>query len=317
MRAENPGNPGCVDRDEAVEMPNSDNAVDTRTADTRLRRGWWGFTVGPWPAPTDRSREWSVRYALAALVLAVLIAAALGFAFDESGVEIPRGVGALIIDGALLVTLVPLYRSGALRAADLGLRRVPPGRSVGLAVLAFIAYVVVNRLWNSWVNPPPISSTFGALEDQSTAVIVLAGFAAVVSAPVIEEVFFRGFLYRSLRNRMGIVPACMIVGFVFGLGHTQYPLLVRPVLAAFGVIACLLYERTGSLLPGIAMHSFIDSSGFEFALTGRTNVVFDAFALLASLLLMVAFGKFVVNAVSSKDLPNVSTLQRMRKAESS
>jgi uncharacterized protein len=310
-----------VDRGEATEgtNPHTADCDGGGTVHAQQRRGWWGFTVGPWPAPTRRSREWSVRYALAALVLALLIAAAVGFGFDESGVEIPRGVSALIIDGAFLVTLVPLYRSGALRAADLGLRRAPPGRSVGLAVLAFIAYVVVNRLWHSWVNPPPIGSTFGALTDQSTVVIVLAGFAAVVSAPVVEEVFFRGFLYRSLRNRMGIIPACVIVGVIFGLGHTQYPLLVRPVLAAFGVIACLLYERTGSLLPGIAMHSYIDSSGFEFALSGRVNVVFDAFALLALLLLMVAFAKLIRNSLGSEDLPNVSTLQRrrMRRAESS
>ncbi len=306
------GKSAHVDRDETAEGADSGGAEGDGRSDVRPQRGWWGFKVGPWPAPTARSREWSVRYALAALVLALLVGAALGLAFDQSGVAIPRGAGALIIDGAFLATLAPLYRSGALRATDLGLRRVPAGRSVGLAVLAFVAYVVVSRLWHSWVNPPPIESTFGALANQSTVVIVLVGLAAVVTAPVVEEIFFRGFLYRSLRNRMGIVPACVIVGVIFGLGHTQYPLLVRPVLAAFSVIACLLYERTGSLLPGIAMHSYIDSSGFEWALTGRVNVVLDAFGLLALLLLAVAFVKSARSSMSSAEQPNVSTLQRMR-----
>jgi membrane protease YdiL (CAAX protease family) len=73
---------------------------------------------------------------------------------------------------------------------------------------------------------------------------------------------------------------------LFGLGHTDYPLLVRPELAFFGVVAALLYERTGSLLPGIAMHSFIDASGFEIALTGNDRIVATLFGLLAVVLLV-------------------------------
>ncbi|MCW3018185.1 MAG: hypothetical protein JWN10_493 [Solirubrobacterales bacterium] len=47
-------------------------------------------------------------------------------------------------------------------------------------------------------------------------------------APVVEEIFFRGLLYRALRNRLAVIPAAAIDGVIFGLGHMQYPLLVRP-----------------------------------------------------------------------------------------
>jgi membrane protease YdiL (CAAX protease family) len=73
-------------------------------------------------------------------------------------------------------------------------------------------------------------------------------------------------LYRSFRNRLGIGPACVIAGALFGLGHIDYPLLVRPDLAFFGVVAALLYERTGSLLPGIAMHSFMTFLTFPWVM---------------------------------------------------
>jgi membrane protease YdiL (CAAX protease family) len=115
---------------------------------------------------------------------------------------------------------------------------------------------------------------------------VLAGFAAAIAAPVVEEVFFRGFLYRSLRNRLPIIPAALLVGVIFGLGHTQYPLLERPNQALFGFVTCLLYERTGSLLPGIAIHSFIDASGFEAALTGTSWIVLVIFLALAGAILI-------------------------------
>ncbi len=245
------------------------------------------------PVPTERSRRWSLRYALAVLVLVTVAVRAIGFVLDELGVGLAQGPGVLLVETMFMATLVPLYRSGSLRPVDLGLRPVPPGRSVGYAVLGLFAYGWSSALWTRWVHPPPIHRVFTGIGHHSTLVIVLTGFAAVVAAPVAEEVFFRGFLYRSLRNRMAIVPACLIVGFLFGLGHTQYPLLVRPVLGAFGVIACLLYERTGSLLPGIAMHSYVDSSGFEYALSGRVNVVFESFLLVALALLLVGFLKTI------------------------
>lgn len=261
-------------------------AIEGSADEPPTPRGWWGFRVASWPAPTARARAWSVRYAIAALAAAMAVALAIAYALRGLGVGVPHGIGALIVDALLLATLVPLYRSGALRPVDLGLRRVP-ARSVGLAILGLVAYGLSSATWASWAHPPPVHSIFAGVSKQSTSVIVLTGLAAVLSAPVAEEIFFRGFLYRSLRNRMRILPACLLVGLVFGLGHTQYPLLVRPVLAIFGVIACLLYERTGSLLPGIAMHSYIDSSGFEHALTGRATVSFYAFTALAVVVLLL------------------------------
>jgi membrane protease YdiL (CAAX protease family) len=201
------------------------------------------------------------------------------------GVRIPIGLGVLIRDAIFLATLAPLYRSGSLRTVDLGLRRVPGARSVGLVLLGLLAYGWFSVLWTSAVHPPPVRSPFLGIAHQSTIVIVLTGFAAAVSAPVVEEIFFRGLLYRSFRNRLGIGPACVIAGALFGLGHTDYPLLVRPELAFFGVVAALLYERTGSLLPGIAMHSFIDATGFEIGLTGNDRVVITVFLLFTIILL--------------------------------
>jgi membrane protease YdiL (CAAX protease family) len=270
-------------------------------------------SAGRWPGPTARAQRWTVRYALASLVVALVTAGGLAVALAGVGVTLPRGPGVLVIDAMFLATLVPLYRSGSLRPIDLGLRPVPGARSVGLVLLGLIIYGWSSALWSSWVHPPPVHSTFAGVGQQSTIVIVLTGFAAAVSAPVVEEIFFRGFLYRSLRNRMGVTLACLIVGAVFGLGHTQYPLSVRPVLAAFSVITCLLYERTGSLLPGIAMHSFIDASGFEYALSGRSTVVLAVFALLALGLLALAFIRRLEALIKRPRTSNESTLQRIRR----
>jgi hypothetical protein len=69
-------------------------------------------------------------------------------------------------------------------------------------------------------------------------------------------------------------------------GDSSYPLDTLPVKAAFGVIACLLYERTGSLLPDLALHSFVDASALDLALTKNDLIVTAIFLLLAGGLLI-------------------------------
>jgi membrane protease YdiL (CAAX protease family) len=150
-----------------------------------------------------------------------------------------------------------------------------------LVVLGLFAYGYAARLWSQAVHLGPSRSNFSSLPHASTVVVVLSGFAAIVSAPVMEEVFWRGMFYPSLRNRLGVLPACMAAAALFGAIHFQYPWAGRAEVAMFGVIATFLYEYTGSLLPGIALHSMIDGSGFERGLTGHTGIVLSSYLLLA------------------------------------
>ena len=242
--------------------------------------------LAPWPRPTAGAQQLRPRYAVLALIAGLVLSALPALVLSLIGVHIPRVVTPLILEIALLATLVPLYHSESLKAADLGLRRVPGARSVGYALLGVLAYGFFSLLWRALVHPEHVRGNFAGIPQQSALVIVLAGLAATLGAPIVEEIFFRGVLYRSFRNRLGVLPASVIAGAIFGVLHTQYPLIVRPELAFFGVIAALLYERTGSLLPGIAMHSFIDASGFEIALTGRETIVGSAFLLIAVILLL-------------------------------
>jgi hypothetical protein len=107
-----------------------------------------------WPSPTARAQAWTVRYALAALIAAWAFAVALAAVLSSLGINVPHGVGTLIIEATFLATLLPLYQSGRLRPVDLGLRRVPGARSVGLAVLGFVAYVLFSGVWSTVVHPP-------------------------------------------------------------------------------------------------------------------------------------------------------------------
>jgi len=242
--------------------------------------------LAPWPSPTALSRTWTARGALKTYVAMWVVLVAIGLVLLALDLHPSFGVGALMTETVLLCLLLPLWRRGGLRSVkDLGLRPVPGARSVGLVFLGLLAYGWVSDLWLRTLRAAPTGSNFAGIPHQSTATILVAGLVACVGAPVAEEIFFRGFLYRSLRNSLPVAPACLISAVCFGLVHTQYPFSGKLVIVCFGVITALLYERTGSLLPGIAMHSFVDGSGFERALSGNSAVVGGMFLILAVVLL--------------------------------
>ena len=79
------------------------------------------------------------------------------------------------------MTLIPLHRAGSLGVRDLGLRRVPGARSVGLALLALLAVGLWDLYWRRAVHLAPLHNPDYGISGRSGITIVLAGFAAAVS----------------------------------------------------------------------------------------------------------------------------------------
>jgi membrane protease YdiL (CAAX protease family) len=102
--------------------------------------------------------------------------------------------------------------------------------------------------------------------DDSTLALVAAGFVVIVVAPVAEEFFFRGFFYRALRTRLGVLAAAGVDGAVFGLIHFTgaETLELLPILAVLGFMFCLVYERTGTLYTTIGLHAFNNAIAYGF-----------------------------------------------------
>ena len=225
-----------------------------------------------------------MRYALVAYCASWLAVLCITLGAWLIGVRHWGVAGALWFDVAWLASLVPLYRADVLRSVDLGLRRAPAGRSVGFALLVFVALGLFDDVWRSVLAAGSVSNPFSGVADKSTALIVFTGVAAVVS-PVVEGVFFQGLLFRCFRNRFALLPASVMIGLMFALVHTEYALAVVPELAVYGALACMLYEYTGSLFPAIAINLYLDAGGFEQALTGTAAIVFWSFVLLVVVLL--------------------------------
>jgi uncharacterized protein len=85
---------------------------------------------------------------------------------------------------------------------------------------------------------------------------VLAVFG-VTFAPLLEELFFRGFLYPVLVRRLGVVTSVVLTAAAFSLIHAeQLGRAWGPVLVIFlvGLVLTVVRAKTGSVAAGVLMH---------------------------------------------------------------
>jgi membrane protease YdiL (CAAX protease family) len=103
--------------------------------------------------------------------------------------------------------------------------------------------------------------------------MALVGFA--------EELIFRGFLFKAMLKDGSVTAAVIVSSVTFGMGHimnlfTGHDLvetLTQVVFAvAMGFVFTLVFYKSGSLLPGILAHSFIDVSSVFAADEGSQTV---------------------------------------------
>lgn len=124
--------------------------------------------------------------------------------------------------------------------------------AIPLFLLLMIAVAfVLDRLG---IQPPPQPVLTMYLSEQRTAVVKTLLFLAVLTGPVAEELFFRGFLYGWLRVRIGVVKGLAFSSVLFSMLHMD-PVAFLP-LTGLGILFGLVYERTGSLAAPIAIHVF-------------------------------------------------------------
>jgi membrane protease YdiL (CAAX protease family) len=194
------------------------------------------------------------------------------------GVGIVLGIPAVIIDnpgngdlsvganvavqlatalGFLLVPIAIASRWGASSVGQalrrLGVRSFKPS-ALKWMLAAIGAYLLFSAVYVALFGAPEqedIAESFGTLPLQILLI--------VIAAPVSEEVCFRGMLFGGLRERLPRLAAALICGLIFGGLHALTGISAVPPLIAFGFILALLYEKTGSIVPGILLHMLNNS----------------------------------------------------------
>ena len=148
---------------------------------------------------------------------------------------------------------------------DFGFRARWSDLGVGVLVAVGVQLLLlpaIGLLLQPLLGEPEVSGPVQELLDKSKGPAFIGLVLSVaVGAPIVEELFFRGLLLRSLQKRR--VPnsvAVLLSSAAFGLAHySALPgdavLLVMISLTAFGAVLAMLAIRTGRLGAGIVAHA--------------------------------------------------------------
>jgi membrane protease YdiL (CAAX protease family) len=152
------------------------------------------------------------------------------------------------------------------RFADLGWGPVIWLGAIGAQIV--VAAVIVA------LGVPLVGNT-DAIEEISAdrTYVVSLVITAVIAAPVVEEMVFRGVVMRGLRSRLPIVAVVVLQGLLFGAAHIDpvrgvgnvgLVLVLAGVGVAFGVAVVLL----GRIGPAMVAHALFNGAVLLVVLTG-------------------------------------------------
>ncbi|MFN2556793.1 MAG: lysostaphin resistance A-like protein [Nitriliruptorales bacterium] len=141
------------------------------------------------------------------------------------------------------------------------------GVVIGLSGFVIVTLIVLITAAAFGPLQPPEQIVLERLTE-SPAAMTLGFVAAVLLAPIVEELIFRAVLFQAFRQRMGLWPAVGFSSFIFGLSHVElYPVpFFVVVLAIFGFLLAAAFHHAGSLVVPILAHAVFNGVELSVAL---------------------------------------------------
>lgn len=179
-----------------------------------------------------------------------------------------------VFHAAGIIALVPLLRSHQLgwrEGFGLGTSSWP---RTGILVLGLTLPALASA-WGVHHLSGALLEALGHPPDSQAAVNAVRGasqlwergvllFFAAGTAPVFEELVFRGVFWPALRDRGHRVAGCLLVSFLFALIHANLAAFIP--LWLLGIFWTWLYEKTGDIAAPILSHALFNAANFIWIL---------------------------------------------------
>jgi len=237
----------------------------------------WGFwaTVG-WTAVWLAVFFGSGIFFFSAAMVVLLVAGAVS--------SVAKAAEALALNG-LVLSLVVIGQVPVMVGLTVFLAwiRMPVGAYLGLrwptyretvAGLLALLMLIVGQDLLSWSLGRPIVAEFMLTAYRTAGFLPLLVVALLVAAPVVEEVFFRGFMFKGLTaSAVGTVGAILLTSLLWAGIHLQYDLYGKGVIFAVGLFLGAVRWRTGSITLPVLLHGMMNAVA-----TTQTIVVAEGWA---------------------------------------
>jgi len=217
-------------------------------------------------AVKEEAQEYSVPWKpidnwIAILLLILVIIGLWFFASQGFGTRAAQSAALILIQ---LVYLAPVlvifaYRRISLKFIGFGkFEWSTLGLGCGLLIGSYTIVLIHNgilMLLGIGTQGDEIFEIFNTLDSPVWFIIV-----GTIFAPVVEEIFFRGFLFQGFRHKYGWIKGGLLSSLIFAMGHLD-PVALIPTFI-FGLLLAYMYHRSNSVWPGIILHCLINAFGF-------------------------------------------------------
>lgn len=148
---------------------------------------------------------------------------------------------------------------------------------VSLSVLSIVLVLGVTYVTYPLALQLPTSEIFKELRQEifqrpkTDFEFILLVFSISIIPAFIEEIFFRGILYKNFRKKYGITISVLISTTTFYLFHLDPKMIFFLIIG--NIVLCLSFEYTKSLVVPFVIHLGINFSSLLFYLNNQNTTL--------------------------------------------
>jgi hypothetical protein len=158
----------------------------------------------------------------------------------------------------VLLVIALAVRLARQKFADYLALRLPSGRHAAIGLGATVVLMILIDATTALTGRPIVPDVM--LEQLRSAsghgALGFFALALIVTAPITEEIAFRGFIYRGFAaSRLGTIGAVAISSLIFTAIHIQYDLFTLGGVLLLALLLGTVRAVSGSTLLTISMHA--------------------------------------------------------------
>jgi membrane protease YdiL (CAAX protease family) len=231
--------------------------------------------ITPALEPQNYSVPWKpIDHWVGILLLALIDVILLLAASQGVGAQLAQSANLILIQLTYLLPLVVIFAYRRVNPTSLGFGMFEwstLGLGCGLLIVSYLVILIHNAilmLLGVDTQGDQILQLFAALDSPAWFIIV-----GVILAPIVEETFFRGFLFQGFRQKYGWISGAFLSSAIFGAAHLD-PVAFIPTFI-LGFLLAYMYHRSNSVWPGIILHVLVNALGLcaAYAATQMPNFI--------------------------------------------
>lgn len=157
------------------------------------------------------------------------------------------------IVGIICITAVIKLKKGAVLGDYLAIKPVP-SKTLLQWIGFLLAFIAIADLVTVLLGRPLVPSFMSNIYATSDPVWML-WFTLLIAAPLFEEAFFRGFLFKGFESSfIGPFGTIFLTAAIWASIHMQYDLYTITLIGLSGLILGAARLRTKSILTPLALH---------------------------------------------------------------